>query len=116
MQDEHRREVGIEAQAAYLFADEPSMLAEQLLRAGSSNFGNRRHRRDGISQSIHRSAFHIGAKQQRCFDRALRVAKQGVRLGSIVNIALEKNDAAGTKRVEHDPQARRHAGTVKAHD
>jgi hypothetical protein len=33
-----------------------------------------------------------------------------------VNIALEKNDAAGTKRVEHDPQARRHAGTVKAHD
>jgi hypothetical protein len=39
-----------------------------------------------------------------------------VRLRGIVNVALEKDDAAGAKRVEHDSQSRRHGRAVKAHD
>ncbi len=46
----------------------------------------------------------------------LRLAQQGMGLLGVLDIALEEDDAAGTERVEHDAQARRHLGPVKAHD
>jgi hypothetical protein len=46
----------------------------------------------------------------------LRFAQKSVSLFGVLNIALEENDAAGAKRVEHDPQARRHGSAIKAHN
>jgi hypothetical protein len=116
LQIEDGGEVRIESERSDFFADQPAMLAEELLRAGFGNFGHRWHWRDHIAQAIDGTALHVDAEEHRHRAGLLRLAKQCVCLSGIFNVALEENDPAGLKLRKHDAQALRHGSAVEAHD